>query len=53
MLPQVQQMMVQMVEKTVPPEMQRSQDRARVVADLQDLEKRLFDWMKDRIDFAR
>ena len=53
MFPQVQQMMVNSIEKAIPAEMQSSPDRSKVAAELRDFENRLFDLMKDRMDFAR
>jgi len=53
LLPQYQKLIIDATEKALPAEMQGSQDRARALADVQDFEKRLFDVMKDRLDFAK
>ena len=45
-LPQIQQMMVQVTEKAMPPELR---DRAQVSADLAAFQNRLFDLFKDKL----
>jgi hypothetical protein len=51
-MPQVQKMMTEAIQKAVPPEMENSKDRDKVMGDLQDFQQRILGVMRDKIDFA-
>ena len=53
MVSQVQAMVGDQIEKSLPPEIQKSQDGSKMVAEVKDFQKRVFDLMMDRVDFAR
>jgi uncharacterized protein len=51
-LPQVQRIMAQSMKDSLPAEIRDSQDNAKVTAELQDLQNRLFDLLKNKITYA-
>src|SRR5579859_7523945 len=53
MLSQFQAMAGDQIEKSLSAEIQKSQDGAKMVTEVKDFEKRVFDLMMDRVDFAR
>ncbi len=52
MLPQVQRMMAQAMESSLPGALRDSQDKAKATAELQDFQNRVFGLMKEKLTYA-